>query len=105
MILLELDPDVVKPGWTPLIITVLLGIAMVLLFLSMRRQFRKISIPREDEADEAPPAAGRTPPTRRGPASRVTGHTAEPMANRLQDSTEPLPAAARRQPGRLVRVG
>ena len=66
MILLELDPDVVKPGWTPLIVTVLLGIALVLLFLSMRRQFRKISIPREDEADEAPPP----PPTTKGTPTR-----------------------------------
>jgi hypothetical protein len=69
MILLELDPDVVKPGWTPLIITVLLGIAVVLLYLSMRRQFRKISVPRQDEIDdpEAPPAedgpARKDPPT------------------------------------------
>jgi hypothetical protein len=52
MILFELDPNLVKPGWTPLIITLLLGVAMVLLFLSMRRQFRKISIPRSDEVDE-----------------------------------------------------
>jgi len=52
MILLGLDPDLVKPGWTPLIITLLLGVAVVLLFLSMRRQFRKISIPRADELDE-----------------------------------------------------
>jgi hypothetical protein len=64
MILLELDPDVVKPGWTPLIITVLLGIAMVLLYLSMRRQFRKISVPRQDEIDEP-----ETPPED-GPASK-----------------------------------
>jgi hypothetical protein len=54
MILLELDPDVVKPGWTPLIITLLLGAALVFLFLSMRKQFRKINIPRE-KADEEPP--------------------------------------------------
>ena len=66
MILLELDPDVVKPGWTPLIVTVLLGIALVLLFLSMRRQFRKISIPREDEVDEAPPPP-KDAPTREDP--------------------------------------
>ena len=58
MILLEVDPNVVKPGWTPLVVTLLLGIAMVLLFLSMRRQFRKISIPREGEVDDPPP---RTP--------------------------------------------
>ena len=61
MILLELDPDLVKPGWTPLIITLLLGVAVVLLFLSMRRQFRKISIPRADEADEVDDA--QPPPT------------------------------------------
>ena len=57
MIFLELDPDVVKPGWTPLIITVLLAIAVVLLYLSMRRQFRKINIPPQepDEEQPAPP--------------------------------------------------
>ena len=54
MIFLELDPDVVKPGWTPLIITALLGIAMVFLFLSMRKQFRKINIPREKADEETP---------------------------------------------------
>lgn len=62
MILLEVDPDLVKPGWTPLIITVLLGVAVVLLFFSMRRQFRKISIPREDEADESAAPAAEDPP-------------------------------------------
>jgi hypothetical protein len=55
MIVLDLDPNVVQPGWTPLIITVLLGVAVVLLFLSMRRQVRKINIPRE-EADQPDPA-------------------------------------------------
>jgi hypothetical protein len=55
MIFLELDPDVVKPGWTPLIITLLLGIAMVFLFLSMRKQFRKINVPPKG-ADDEPPA-------------------------------------------------
>ena len=53
MIVLDLDPNVVQPGWTPLIITVLLGVAIVLLFFSMRRQFRKINIPpTETEAEE-----------------------------------------------------
>ena len=55
MIFLELDPNVVKPGWTALIVTMLLAVAMVFLFLSMRKQFRKISIPRE-ETDDNPPA-------------------------------------------------
>ena len=61
MIFLELDPDVVKPGWTPLIVTVLLGIALVLLFLSMRKQFRKINIPRENADEEPPPAKEKVP--------------------------------------------
>ncbi|HLL63607.1 MAG TPA: hypothetical protein VK401_11190 [Propionibacteriaceae bacterium] len=67
MILLELDPDLVKPGWTPLIITLLLGLAVVLLFLSMRRQFRKISIPRADEVDEESSPPPPADPTREEP--------------------------------------
>ena len=42
MILFDLDPNVVKPGWIPLLITVALGLVMVLLFRSMRRQFSKV---------------------------------------------------------------
>ena len=59
MIFLELDPNVVKPGWTALIVTMLLAVAMVFLFLSMRKQFRKISIPREETEDK--PAAPTEP--------------------------------------------
>ena len=54
MIFLELDPNAVKPGWTALVVTVLLAAALVLLYLSMRRQFRKINIPQE-ETDDKPP--------------------------------------------------
>ena len=50
MFLLDLDPNVVKPGWTALVITILLALALVLLYFSMRRQFRKINIP-GDETD------------------------------------------------------
>jgi len=60
MILLDIDPNLVKPGWTPLIITLLLAVAMVLLFLSMRRQFRKINVPTEQEYRDREAAA---PPT------------------------------------------
>jgi hypothetical protein len=42
MILLELDPNIVKPGWTPLLITIGIALVMVLLFRSMRRQFRRV---------------------------------------------------------------
>jgi hypothetical protein len=50
MFILDLDPNVVKPGWTALVITILLALALVLLYLSMRRQFKKINIP-SDETD------------------------------------------------------
>ena len=74
MILLEVDPDLVKPGWTPLIITVLLGVAVVLLFFSMRRQFRKISIPRDDGVDDpaAPSADGPPAATPDAPEATTT---------------------------------
>jgi len=42
MMLLDLDPNVVKPGYIPLLITIGLGLVMVLLFRSMRRQFRRV---------------------------------------------------------------
>ncbi len=80
MILLELDPDVVKPGWTPLIVTVLLGIALVLLFFSMRRQFRKISIPREDEVDDG--ARRPPPPDARRRATPRPARTRQPSDRR-----------------------
>jgi hypothetical protein len=50
---LEVDPNVVKPGWTPLIITILLALAMVGLFVSMRRQFRKIDANRASDEQAA----------------------------------------------------
>lgn len=52
MILLDVDPNIVKPGWTPLFVVLLLAAAMVFLYFSMRKQFRKIRTP-DDVADEA----------------------------------------------------
>ncbi|QDP97912.1 hypothetical protein FOE78_20160 [Microlunatus elymi] len=49
MIVLDIDPNVVKPGWTPLIITILLAAAIALLMISMRRQMRKVTVPYRDE--------------------------------------------------------
>ncbi len=54
MFLLDLDPNVVKPGWTPLLITLGIAIAMVFLFLSMRRQFRRIDVSRFDAVGADP---------------------------------------------------
>jgi hypothetical protein len=63
MILLEVDPNVVKPGWTPLLITLLLAVAMVFLYLSMRKQFRKIRTLEDEEPDNAEEPASDRPPS------------------------------------------
>jgi hypothetical protein len=63
MILLDVDPSAVRPGWTALIVVLLLAVAMVFLYLSMRKQFRKIRTPddvageseQEESASERPP--------------------------------------------------
>lgn len=62
MILLDVDPNVVEPGWAPLLITLLLGGALVLLYFSMRKQFRKIQVPKEDGSDTAEDSASEQPP-------------------------------------------
>ena len=66
MILLEVDPSVVKPGWMLLLIILLLPGAMVLLYLSMRKQFRKIRTPEDDESDNAEDSASERPPSNQG---------------------------------------
>ena len=66
MILLEVDPNVVKPGWTPLVITLLLLGAMVFLYLSMRKQFRKIRTPEDEESDNTEDPASERPPANQG---------------------------------------
>jgi len=48
MVLLDIDPNLVKPGWTPLIILIALAFVLALLYLSMRRQFRKINLPGDE---------------------------------------------------------
>ena len=62
--LLDIDPNIVKPGWIPLIITIALAAVMVLLFLSMRRQFRKINIPDDSQTGDTT-AASTAPPRSR----------------------------------------
>lgn len=62
MVLLELDPNVVKPGWIPLVITILLLAAIAFLYRSMRKQLGKIEAPyaadvRREKAESAAPEA------------------------------------------------
>jgi hypothetical protein len=63
MMLLDIDPNLVKPGWTPLIILIALALVMVLLYISMRRQFRKINVP-GDQFDDDDRAASASPVVR-----------------------------------------
>jgi hypothetical protein len=58
LVVLEVDPSTARPGWAPLIILLLLAVAMVLLFLSMRRQFRKINV---GEPEASPDDEGEGP--------------------------------------------
>jgi hypothetical protein len=61
MILLDVDPNVVQPGWAPLFIVLLLGIVMVFLYFSMRKQFRKIRLPEDEESDNTEDSASERP--------------------------------------------
>ena len=63
MILLEVDPNWVKPGWMLLVIVLLLAGAMVFLYLSMRKQFSKIRVPGDDESDNAEDSPSERPPS------------------------------------------
>ncbi|HMI32953.1 MAG TPA: hypothetical protein VK499_02350 [Propionibacteriaceae bacterium] len=63
MILLEVDPNWVKPGWMLLLVILLLAGAMVFLYLSMRKQFRKIRTPEDDEPDSHEESASERPPS------------------------------------------
>jgi hypothetical protein len=61
MILLDVDPNIVRPGWTPLFVVLLLAVAMVFLYLSMLKQFRKIHTP-DDVADHTEDSASERQP-------------------------------------------
>ena len=49
MMLLEVDPNLVRPGWTPLLVIVLLGIVLFFLGRSMLKQFGKIDVPADHD--------------------------------------------------------
>jgi hypothetical protein len=62
------DPDDVKPGWLGFGMFLALAVAVTLLWLSMRRQLKKIDF---EEEPDAPPTAG-------GPATGADDATAQP---------------------------
>lgn len=55
-VLLEVDPNLVQPGWAPLVVVLLLGVVLFFLGRSMLKQFRKIDVPADH--DPAASAAG-----------------------------------------------
>ncbi|MFT4164409.1 MAG: hypothetical protein QM650_04135 [Microlunatus sp.] len=57
IVLLGIDPNLVRPGWTPLLIIVVLGIALFFLGRSMLRQFRKIDVPADHTGESGSPAS------------------------------------------------
>jgi hypothetical protein len=54
LVVLEVDPSTARPGWPALIVVLLLAVAMVFLYFSMRRQFRKINVGPSDEPPSSP---------------------------------------------------
>ena len=66
LVALEVDPSVARPGWIAFVVILLLAIALVFLFFSMRRQFRKINVGDSQETSQPdqqrPQAATRTTP-------------------------------------------
>jgi hypothetical protein len=82
--LLELDPNVVKPGWTPLLITIGIALVMVLLYRSMRRQFRRVddNFPEPTGPVGVPQAAELDPTDLTPPAPRDGGHDSTPSGSR-----------------------
>ncbi len=67
--LLELDPNIVKPGWTPLLITIAIALVMVLLYRSMRAQFRRVD---DNFGSVSPPTVASSPETPTTPAGHGT---------------------------------
>ena len=58
LVALEVDPSTARPGWPALVVVLLLAVALVFLYFSMRRQFRKINV---GPSNEAPNSADETP--------------------------------------------
>lgn len=63
MMLLEVDPNLVRPGWTPLVVIVLLGVVLFFLGRSMIKQFGRIDVPSESEVAASAAAESGAAPT------------------------------------------
>lgn len=94
MMLLEVDPNLVRPGWTPLVVLVLLGIVLFFLGRSMLKQFGKIDVPADHDPAGAA-ATGSAAGTHRLTDERtVTGRGEHPIPDlrKGQDGGETAPS-------------
>jgi hypothetical protein len=80
MIVFAVDSNLVRPGWTPLVVLLLLGIVLFLLGRSMLKQFGKIDVPADHEP---PPTAGDGVPG--------AGETAEERTVKTSGDQPPIP--------------
>ncbi|GAA2837217.1 hypothetical protein [Kribbella solani] len=74
----EIDPNVVKPGWIALLIVLALGAVTVLLWLSMRKQLRRIDVDgagADGPARSGDPASPDNSPSPAGDAAPKTSET------------------------------
>ncbi|HVK34045.1 MAG TPA: hypothetical protein VM428_00150 [Microlunatus sp.] len=94
MMLLEVDPNLVRPGWTPLVVIVLLGIVLFFLGRSMLKQFGRIDVPADHRAD---PEAGSE-----STGSKATGSDGEPSAGDVPQAPIPDLRAPTRDGGRAA---
>jgi hypothetical protein len=89
LVLLDIDPNLVKPGWTALIVVILLALAMTGLFFSMRRQFRKLDANRA--AAEDVEQDGTLPEDEETPVASAPAAEGDPQPD---DSPAPRPGSA-----------
>jgi hypothetical protein len=81
-VLLGVDPNLVRPGWTPLVVLILLGIVLFFLGRSMLKQFGKIDVPADHEPTEeltvTEPDDGALPDLRRESRGSAAGERTTP---------------------------
>ena len=89
MMFLEVDPNLVRPGWTPLLVIVVLGIVLFFLGRSMLKQFGRIDVPADHETDP-------------GSASESAGTDTDPSTTDVRTPPVPDLRAPKRDGGRAA---
>ncbi|WP_427889385.1 hypothetical protein ACQHIV_39180 [Kribbella sp. GL6] len=74
----EIDPNVVRPGWVALLIVLALGAATFLLWRSMGKQLKRIDVDRDGADDPAPSADPASPAGSPSPDGDAAPTTSDP---------------------------